>query len=322
MENSSFFHLDPNTVLKMAEEVGFHPTGELYQLNSYENRVFDIRMENRSSCIVKFYRPGRWSREAILEEHEFLFDLQGEGISVVAPLKFHGTSLLKCEDMWVAFFPKMRGRMPDELLEDDFIQVGRLLARLHNVGSQKPSRHRPTFDSSYYGGWKTLQDLQSWIAPEVRSRYNHAAETILNEMDGAVDPHEFIRVHGDCHRGNLLHTGRTEELPNGEYFLIDFDDFGLGPTIQDFWMLISGDQSEAQDQLTYLADGYEELREFPYHQIDWIPLYRGLRIISYAGWIAKRWQDPSFPRLFPEFGTYSYWADETEALEKIIHSWT
>jgi Ser/Thr protein kinase RdoA (MazF antagonist) len=129
-------------------------------------------------------------------------------------------------------------------------------------------------------------------------------------LDDLLIYQEFIRIHGDCHKGNLLHNGQ-------QFFLVDFDDFCTGPVIQDFWMLLSGDGEEAEREREEILQGYEELREFPHHQWEWVPFLRGLRIISYAGWIAKRWEDPSFPRLFPEFNTYSYWAEEVEALEKI-----
>jgi Ser/Thr protein kinase RdoA (MazF antagonist) len=247
----------------------------------------------------------------VLEEHEFLLDLKTEGIHAVAPLiQANGQTLSQFEGMNVAFFPKIRGRMPQEFIKDELSQIGRLMARVHNVGSQKDALNRPVLDSSYYGGWETLNFLQNWVAPEVRNRYNEAAELILDCIDGYFDPDEFIRIHGDCHKGNLLNNGQ-------EFFLVDFDDFVIGPVIQDFWMLLSGDEDQVSDERDLILAGYEELREFPHHQWKWIPLLRGLRIVSYAGWIAKRWEDPSFPRLFPDFNSYTYWAEEVEALEKI-----
>ncbi|MFP5518785.1 MAG: serine/threonine protein kinase [Bdellovibrionia bacterium] len=309
----SFYQLHPDRVLHVAEQVGFLPTGEFTQLNSYENRVFDIKLEEGNSVIAKFYRPQRWSKEAILEEHEFLFDLKKEGIHAVAPLIVEGgSSVVQDQGMNVAFFPKIRARMPQELSSKELEQVGILLARLHNIGAQKTAQHRPTMDTSYYGGWHTLEFLENWISAEVRERYLDAASFLLETIDEHVDVSEFQRIHGDCHKGNLLHTG-------SEFFLVDFDDFANGPIIQDFWMLLSGGDDSAEE-LKALTYGYEELREFPQHQLDWIPLLRGQRIISYAGWIAKRWNDPSFPRLFPEFNSFSYWAEETEALEKIAWS--
>lgn len=311
----SFYNLDPEKVLQAAENEGFFVTGEFSQLNSYENRVFDIRLEtileNNTSIIAKFYRPNRWRKEAILEEHQFLLDLRSESIPAVAPLKLKsGNTLSEQFDMYAAFFPKVRGRMPQEFTKEELLQVGRLLAQVHNVGSRRDALHRPTMDTSYYGGWHTLNNLQDWIAPEVRGRYNEAAEMILNQLDELLDPSEFIRIHGDCHKGNLLHNGQ-------QFFLVDFDDFCIGPIIQDFWMLLSEEGEAGQRERDQIITGYEELREFPDHQWEWVPWLRGLRIISYAGWIAKRWEDPSFPRLFPDFNTYRYWAEEVEALEKI-----
>lgn len=315
LTNHAFYQLNPDSVLRSAEAAGFEPTGEFTQLNSYENRVFDIKLENAEPVIAKFYRPQRWSEAAILEEHEFLLDLKSEGIHAVAPLvQANKKTLSEFDGMLVAFFPKIRGRMPQEFLGHELSSVGRLLARVHNVGAQKEALHRPVLDTTYYGGWQTLDLLQDWVAPEVLKRYNDASELILEAIDHTFNSDEFIRIHGDCHKGNLL----NREWGGGqEFFLVDFDDFVNGPAIQDFWMLLSGDEDQVEDERNLILDGYEELREFPHHQWSWIPLLRGLRIISYAGWIAKRWEDPSFPRLFPDFNTYSYWAEEVEALEKI-----
>jgi Ser/Thr protein kinase RdoA (MazF antagonist) len=308
-----FYQLQPEVVLDVTEDCGFAVTGEFTQLNSYENRVFDIKLENGESVIAKFYRPGRWDQETILEEHAFLQELKEEGIYAVAPLSYQGSTLASLAQMWVAFFPKIRARMPQELLPQDLKQMGRMLARVHNVGAQKDFQYRPILDSSYYGGWQTLDDLQSWIAPEVRHRYNQAAEIIISAMEEQIDVREYIRIHGDCHRGNILMNGQ-------EYFLVDFDDVCMGPVVQDVWMLLSADQNapeEFNNEIGYFLEGYEELRVFPDHQWNWVSILRGIRIIGYAGWIARRWSDPSFPKIFPEFNTYRYWAEETEALIRI-----
>jgi Ser/Thr protein kinase RdoA (MazF antagonist) len=319
LDSSSFYSLDPERVLFAAESLGYFPTGELTQLNSYENRVFDIaletndpRLQRDSHIIAKFYRPHRWSNEGILEEHDFLADLQDEGVKAVAPLKNKDDyTLFHLKDLRFTFFPKVLGRMPQELLEQDLVKVGRLLARVHNVGAKRIAEHRPVLDDNYFGGWPALEWLESWVAQEVSHRYFEAAEYILEYLGSQMNHSEFIRIHGDCHRGNLLQSG------SGEFFLVDFDDCMSGPVIQDFWMLLSGDKESFDKERELLLTGYEELRSFPHHQWDLIPALRGLRIISYAAWIAKRWKDPSFPRLFPEFNTYRYWAEETEALEKI-----
>lgn len=309
-----FYNLQPESVLDAAEMCGFKVTGEFTQLNSYENRVFDIKLEDADSIIAKFYRPNRWDEVTILEEHEFLQELKAEGILAVSPLQIQlNTTLVNFQDLWVAFFPKIRARMPQELMANDLKQIGRLMARVHNIGEQKDFEYRPILDSSYYGGWETLDFLQSWIAPEVRHRYNEAAELIISALDQQVDLNEFIRIHGDCHRGNILTNSQ-------EYFLVDFDDVCMGPAVQDVWMLLSGDEDssvEFQQEVKHFLEGYEELRHFPRHQLDWISILRGIRVIGYAGWIARRWTDPSFPKIFPEFNTYRYWAEEVDAISKI-----
>ncbi|MCK6598601.1 MAG: serine/threonine protein kinase [Bdellovibrionaceae bacterium] len=313
-KTDNFFNLDPENVLVAAELAGFEPTGLFTQLNSYENRVFDIRMENNESLIAKFYRPGRWNYSAISEEHDFLQELNQDDIPCLQPLILSNNStIIEHQGIYVSFFPKFKGRMPQELLEPDFNRLGQLLARVHNVGARKEAPHRPYMDTSYYGGWQTLNTLQNLITPEVRTRYLNAAENILDFIDAEFDPSEFIRIHGDCHKGNVL---QHENL----FYLVDFDDFANGPIIQDFWMLFNYNHDTLQKEKDLLVEGYEMFREFPFHQWDWVEALRGLRIIMYAGWIAKRWSDPSFPKLFPDFGSYSYWAEETEALEKIAWS--
>ena len=314
-----FYELNPDSLMEAAEEAGFEPTGEFSQLNSYENRVFDIALEDRTRVVAKFYRPGRWDRATILEEHEFLADLKANDIPAVAPLKLRGGStLITHQGLLTAFFPKIRGRLPDELLPHELVDVGRLLARVHQVGAQKTCDHRPVMDVGGAGGWPTLDFLQEWIAPEIRHRYNEAAETLLQLAEDELNPEEYQRIHGDCHRGNLLNTGSATAVGSERFFLVDFDDFVHGPVVQDFWMLLSGDPDTADEEKELFLQGYEELRHFPHHQWGWIPMLRGMRILMYSGWIAHRWKDPSFPKIFPDFGSYSYWAREVESLEKVV----
>tara|TARA_B110001454_G_C12723340_1_gene436852 strand:+ start:66505 stop:67449 length:945 start_codon:yes stop_codon:yes gene_type:complete len=308
---SSFFNLDPESVLKTCENAGFQPTGLFTQLNSYENRVFDIQLEGSENIIAKFYRPERWTPEAIFEEHRFLKELNEAEIPSLNPLVLKNNStLIDSNGISVAFFPKFRGRMPQELSLEDLNRIGQLFARVHNVGAKSVAPNRPYMDTSYYGGWETLNNLDNWVVPELKSRYFPAAEDILNFIDERFDPAEFIRIHGDAHKGNILQMQQS-------YFLVDFDDFCNGPVVQDFWMLLSYNEETLTEEKDAFIAGYQMFREFPFHQLDWIEALRGLRIIMYAGWIAKRWEDPSFPKLFPEFGNFSYWAEEVEALEKI-----
>lgn len=311
--------------MKGVEDAGFFPTGEYLQLNSYENRVFDVRLEKELSpvslggrVIVKFYRPGRWNLLAIQEEHHFLNELQSNGIAVVAPLRLSGNSTIEIfEEMFVSFFPKVMGRIPQELNNEDFKKIGRTLARIHNVGQRIQSRHRPRL-STQNMGWPALAILKNWVVPELWSRYNTAATTILQWLEGAMSEVSQFLIHGDCHRGNLLLKENLHDAT--EFIFLDFDDCCWGPAVQDFWMLFSGDPEKLGEEELAILSGYDELRDFDDSELFLIPGLRGLRIIHYAGWIARRWQDPTFPQLFPAFQDFNYWAQEVEALEKIAWS--
>lgn len=318
----SFYNLTPEQVMRAAESSGFDPTGEYTQLNSYENRVFDIRLEKGSHpqelnerVIAKFYRPGRWSYAAIQEEHFFLQELKSSGIPVVAPLPLSDqSSIFQYRGLYLAFFPKFFGRTPQELFISDYEKIGRSLARIHNIGQMQTARYRPILNAETMG-WPVLDLLKEWVSPEVWGRYKKASTIILKHLDGTMNRFRQIRIHGDCHRGNLLLKQNREEPE--DFFLIDFDDFCTGPAVQDFWMLFSGDANTLGEEEEAILSGYEELRIFDRAELGLIPLLRGLRIIHYAGWIARRWDDPSFPRLFPAFTEYNYWAYEVESLEKI-----
>jgi Ser/Thr protein kinase RdoA (MazF antagonist) len=316
---SDFDRLTPQIILEAIESAGYRTTGEYSQLNSYENRVFDIKLEVSRDApdptervIAKFYRPNRWSAETIHDEHEFLADLQQEGIPAIAPLPLRsGRTTINFEGYELALFPKVLGRMPDEFLPGQLKQVGRTLARIHNVGARKPALHRPTLNAKTYG-WDVLSRLEPYVYPELWARYEDTCIVILEHLEDALDETEYIRIHGDCHKGNLLHSGK-------EFYFVDFDDFVNGPVVQDFWMLLSGslqDDESANFEQDEICSGYEELRDIPDEWHLFEPL-RGLRIIHYASWIAQRWNDPFFKRIFPAFTTYNYWTDELNRLERI-----
>lgn len=306
----SFYNLQPEIILEAVEQAGFFPTGRMIQLNSYENRVFDIFLENGERIISKFYRPTRWSKEAILEEHEFLADLFHEGVKAVPPLKLQNDSTIdEIQGLYFCFFNKYQGRMPDEFLKGDLKKVGRTVARIHNVGAQKEFQHRWVMNTDYFGD-RALDILVNWVEPTLWNRYEQAANQILDLYDEKSAKYPFQRIHGDCHRGNLLSDGE-------DFSFIDFDDSITGPIAQDFWMLIGGNDSESLKLRDDILSGYEELRSFDYKQLELLELLRGMRIISYASWIGARWLDPSFPRLFPQYREYNYWAEEIEALERI-----
>ncbi len=312
----NFYELTPDEVLRGVESLGLVATGEFTQLNSYENRVFEVRLEENflktERIISKFYRPGRWSKESILDEHQFLSDLKNEGIEVVAPYQIgtNNQTVFEHQNIYFSVFPKFYGRMPQELLKGDFQKIGRTLALIHNVGSRKKAQHRPQMTADTYGH-ESLKILENVVAMEMWPRYKKAASEIVRYLEEGLEPEKFIRIHGDCHRGNLLNDGER-------FFFVDFDDFCSGPEAQDFWMLLSHDQFD--EELDEMLSGYTEIRDFDEEKINLFEPLRGLRIIHYAKWIAMRWSDPSFPRLFPDFESYSYWAQETEQLEKIAWS--
>ncbi len=317
-----FYQLDANTVLDGIEAAGFKTTGEYIQLNSYENRVFDVRLEKGSSptelgdrLVAKYYRPLRWDQKALMDEHFFTEELKLNGIPVIAPLtQKNGTTLSSYSGLYLAVFQKGLGRIPQELSLEQLKSIGRVLARIHNVGEQKVAKYRPSFTAEQFG-WSALNVLEDWVAPETYTRYMNAAEKILDYLEEELDPSTFIRIHGDCHKGNLLQ--KDERDGSKDFFFVDFDDFGNGPVAQDFWMLFSSDESSNSEELEAALEGYQELRTFPQSQRKLFAPLRGLRIIHYAAWIARRWEDPYFPKLFPQFEDYVYWAEETEALEKI-----
>lgn len=308
---TDFYNLDPNIILDCAEKNGFIPTGELQQLNSYENRVFDIKLEDKSSIIAKFYRPGRWSTETLLDEHNFTLELKAEHLQVAAPYILKNKSTVdQVDGIHYTFFEKIRGRLMQELLPDHFLKIGRWMAQLHNIGEAKFAEHRPTLGPDTDHKWQLLDQMYKQISPEVRNQYMEHAEKIYSHLDEVLSETNFLRIHGDLHRGNIL------ESPEG-FVVVDFDDFVNGPAIQDVWMLLPDENFKDSVEFEKLVQGYEELRHFPFDEVALVPFLRGYRIISYAGWIMNRWTDPSFPRLFPEFGNYTYWAEETESLSKI-----
>lgn len=312
-----FYELTPDKALASIEAQGFELTGRYSQLNSYENRVFSLELETTDETaikeiIAKFYRPGRWSKEAILEEHAFLKELQSSGIPAVAPLVINNETLFPTGEIHSTIFPKEMGRIPQELDASEFKQIGRLLARLHNVGAQHKAIHRPTISTKDYGD-NSVNIVTPLIPRELEDRYLDAAESILNFLDEHLDESKFIRIHGDCHKGNLLQTDPIKGPK--EFFFVDFDDFCNGPVVQDFWMLLSGDDDELEKNS--ILEGYTELREFDEADFELVNGLRGLRMIYYSSWIAMRWEDPSFKQIFTDFKTYNYWARQTDELEKI-----
>lgn len=318
IKNTFFFQLTPDIIMKAVEESGFSPTGHCMAMNSYENRVFDLKLVDDTHVIAKFYRPGRWSLEQIREEHEFLFELKGDEIPVCDPLRFpDGRTVHEIEGIYYTLWPRTGGRAADELPDSSVEILGRMLARIHNMGAVKPAEHRIQLTGTTYG-LEPLAFLENnnFLPANVKSRYSAAARELAAIYDDLSREVPFHRIHGDCHRGNLLH-GRDG------WFFLDFDDFMTGPAVQDLWMLMPARDPEGLRQREIFLGAYRQFRDF---QSSWLRLVeplRALRYIWYAGWIARRWSDPAFPAIFPHFGTAVYWEEETSDLEgqlKIIRS--
>lgn len=321
--STKFFHeLTPDRILDAVERsLGVRCTGRALALNSMENRVYELEIEldeaprNPSARfrIAKFYRPGRWNEQQIREEHEFLADLNELEIPAVAPLTFHdGDTLHQLQDtgLWYAVFPKIGGRSPDELHDDQLAQVGRLLARIHNVGASRPAQHRVVLTPETYG-IANLRDLidRGAIPSEVRSDYITTVESICRLSSPWFAESPSHRIHGDCHMGNLL-SGREG------MFFVDFDDMVSGPAVQDLWLLLPGRDEEAQRQMRILLTAYETMRPFDRRSLRLIEALRALRFVHFSAWIAKRWADPAFPRAFPHFGSSRYWVEQLADLRE------
>jgi Ser/Thr protein kinase RdoA (MazF antagonist) len=301
-----FFGLTPDRVLHAVERAELLPTGHCTPLVCLENRVYDVRLDGGSHVVVKFYRPGRWSREAILDEHRFLFDLRDGDIPVCVPRELSsGVTLADIEGIHYAIWPRTGGRARDELSDDEIAILGRLLARIHNVGAAREVAARPILDAEN----RLLEPLallesSGALPPSCARRYVEAAREIAElYRDRSADVPRH-RIHGDCHLGNLL-------LGDEGWFFLDFDDFVSGPAVQDVWMLLPGRDREGERQRAVLLEAYRQFREFDDRWLELVELLRGMRFVWYAAWIARRFADPAFPDAFPHFGSESYWERET-----------
>lgn len=329
--DTPYADLTPDLVLDALEAVGQDVDGRLLQLNSYENRVFQVGLNDGGFAVAKFYRPGRWSDAQILEEHAFAHELLAAEVPAVPPLTLHAPSQHRSTAVaivvgqpptlghWqghrVAVSPRKGGRSP-ELEDPEVMQwLGRLLARLHEVGARRPFTHRLRM-----GVAETGRSAQQWLRThnaiplDQRSAWLAAADQALDLCEAAFDRHsalQLLRLHGDCHPGNLLWT------PQGPHF-VDLDDACLGPAVQDLWMLLSADAHERAPQLHALLDGYESVREFDWRELKLIEPLRTLRIVHHSAWLARRWHDPAFPAAFPWFASGSYWQQQTDLLRQQI----
>ena len=313
--------LSPDTVINAVESIGLLTDMRQYPLNSYENRVYQVGIEEDSPVIVKFYRPNRWSKDTILEEHQFLAELAEEDLPVVAPLEIDGKTLFEYDDFLFSISPRKSGHSPEIANRDQLEYLGRWLARLHQVGNDYHFKHRPIWNGkAELGHAQDKSIIQQSCETVLKSDLLHddfraAYESLCRDLNELVTQQyqpelsDTLRIHGDCHVGNLL--WRDEQL-----YMVDFDDCVQGPAMQDIWMLLSGEREEQLQQLESIRNGYEVFRPFPYHQLKWIEALRTIRLIKHTAWVAERWSDPAFPAAFPWFTGVQYWSSHILSLRE------
>jgi Ser/Thr protein kinase RdoA (MazF antagonist) len=298
-----FAGLTPDVVLDAATSLGFQSDGRLFALNSYENRVYQLGTPE-GFLVLKFYRPGRWSDAQIAEEHTFTAELAEAELAVAAPVTSDGTTLFRFHEFRFAVFPWMRGRAPELDAPESRAMLGRSLARLHRIGSLRSFRSRVRLTVERLGFEARDQVIDSGLLPaSLEESYLRATDALLERIErvfGEVGPVRELRIHGDCHLGNLLWN---EQGP----VFVDLDDCMMAPAIQDLWMLLSGSESEQQTQWRELIEGYEQFRELDFTELRLIEPLRALRMLHHAAWLATRWADPAFPRAFTWFGGVRYW---------------
>ncbi len=312
--------LTPDTVLNALESVGLPCDGSLLALNSYENRVYLVGIADAPPRVAKFYRPQRWSDAAILEEHAFARELFEQEIPVVAPLPLAGGhTLYHAQGFRFAVFPRRGGRAPELDRPDTLQRIGRFLGRIHAVGAATPFRERPCIDIAGFGEASRDYLLEHGFLPEdLRTAWCSVVDQALDGARrcymraGAV---ASIRLHGDCHAGNVLWTDSGEM--RGPHF-VDFDDCRTGPAVQDLWMLLSGERAEMTHQLGEVLAGYEDFRDFDRRELHLVEALRTLRLLHYSAWLARRWGDPAFPAAFPWFNTQRYWQDRILELREQV----
>jgi Ser/Thr protein kinase RdoA (MazF antagonist) len=318
--------LTPSVVLDALSALGLPVDGRLSALSSYENRVYQVHLDDDSTVVTKFYRPGRWSEAQIREEHAFTDELMAEDIPVVGPLTLNGMRLHEARivhegvdgHFWFSVSPCRGGRAPELDDPEVLMWIGRLMARMHLVGERHAFEHRPTLNLHTFG--EASRDLlmhENWVPPEVAQQWlslcNQTLELVRQKMPAQV---RTLRLHGDCHPGNILWT--PQGMPEAGPHFVDLDDARMGPAVQDLWMLLHGDEQERRQKLFTVLEGYESMRPFDMQEVQWIEPLRSLRIIHYSAWLASRQDDPAFPMHFPWFGTADYWRGQCDTLREQI----
>lgn len=328
-ETQFFFSLTPETILDAIDAIGFKTTGRCLPLNSIENRVYEVEIDRPEAeiktvsdnfIVTKFYRPGRWSKEQILEEHEFINDLVEAEVPVIPPIKINGETLFEMEghQLYYCVYEKRGGRNPEELNEEQLEIMGRSLARIHSVGALKKANHRIQLTPESYGE-ANLNFLENsgLLFADVKDTYLQTANQLITEAKELFKGIQNQRIHGDFHKGNII-------LRGDDSYFVDFDDMVTGPVVQDVWPVCTGDDNESLKDRDIFIEAYDSIRSFPYEQLKIIPCLRALRLIHFSAWIAKRWDDPSFKHTFSYFESPNYWYGQMNDLralyQKIMES--
>ncbi len=311
-----YAELTPDVVLDAVDGAGHETDGRILALNSYENRVYQLGLEDGRFVVAKFYRPARWTDAAILEEHAFALELQGHEIPVVAPLVAdNGRTLHEHAGYRFAVFPRQGGRWPELSSAAERAWMGRFLGRIHAVGALAPFRERRALSSQWMGHDAAATILASeWLPSHLEASYRSVTDQLLEGVErlfAATGPAKHLRIHGDCHPGNVLWTD------DGPHF-VDLDDCITGPAVQDLWLFLSGSRAERSTQLKDLLEGYAQFCDFDYGELRLIEALRSLRMIHHTAWIARRWLDPAFPNAFPWFESNKYWEEHVLALKEQV----
>lgn len=301
-----FDRLTPSFIMDAIETQGFYCDCRIFALNSYENRVYQVGIEDGEPLIAKFYRPERWSDRQIIEEHRFTQELAAQELPVVAPWSnADDESLFAYQDFRFALYPRKGGHAPELDNLEHLKVLGRLLGRIHLIGARTPFSERPKLDSESFGHQNMALIGEKFIPPDYRESYQSLTRDLLQMIDerfAQLAEVINIRCHGDCHSGNMLWR---DGAPN----FVDFDDARMAPSVQDLWMLLSGPEEQQKRQLEKILEGYHEFNDFDFRELQLIEPLRTLRIINYSAWLATRWDDPAFPRTFPWFNTLQYWGE-------------
>lgn len=301
----TFQTLHPDTIMDALFEQGIRVDSGLTPLNSYENRVYQFQDEDRRRYVVKFYRPQRWSTAQISEEHQFAHELMNDEVPVAAPLEFNGQTLLTHQGYCYAIFPSLGGRQFEADNLDQMEWVARYLGRLHQTGRKKVFTHRPSIDvNEYLIEPRKLFEQSALIPSGLKAAFLNATDSLIEAVMAQWHTRfDLLRLHGDCHAGNILWR-------DGPLF-VDLDDARNGPAVQDLWMLLNGDQAERRMQLETIIEAYEEFSEFNTNEIALIEPLRAMRMVYYLAWLIRRWDDPAFPKNFPWLTGEDYWHRQT-----------